>query len=331
MFENAGDLEKSIEQIETALIEGDLVRASAILEAVTSPTAIKNNRFQELVQRVRAVREDRESIKKTLVRAEHLLTNDDPDEAIPLFRKIVETSPDHPAARAGLQNARRKIEHRHRINQLIESIRRSRENEDYKSAREYCQEWLQLEPGNEQAQDILQGLDRTLGRDREVRVMINRGRELIDLERFEQAIGLLERIKDFDPGNTVGEELIAEALGRISRSDECLMAEKALDEAGRLLSRGHFEAAKRKLNMIENPSREIDTEITLLRSRIDNGLKMKETENTFFRRLMDAVGRDDIEDARVWLQMILELNPATEIIDVLQRELTPEVYGSLTC
>ncbi|MCD4653903.1 hypothetical protein K8T06_08190, partial [bacterium] len=191
MAKPSDEPDKIILQIEEALIRNDLVRASALMESISNRSLLSNNRLQELVRQIRLVQENRESLDRTLLKAEHLLENNDPDQAIPLFQRVIEASPDHSKARIGLQNSRRKIDYRHRINLFIETIRRAREKEDYRTAREYCSEWLQLDPENEKAREIFQDLDRLLNRDREVLVMKNRGSELIDLGRYQEAIDLL--------------------------------------------------------------------------------------------------------------------------------------------
>ncbi|HPQ38980.1 MAG TPA: tetratricopeptide repeat protein [bacterium] len=324
------DLERTIEQVETALMRGDLQRAAAIIEASGWTVADGNQRFRELVHRVRQALDGRENIQSTLEIAEHLLANDDPDQALRLFQKILDVSPDHRAARAGIQDARRKIDHRHSINVLIEKVRKSREDSDFGAAREYCREWLQLAPGDEQAASILQAVERSLKRSREVRVILNRGRELIDMARYQDAVDCLEGIHDLDPDCDTGLELIREAMKKMAQLDQIAMNKNIIDEVQRLIARGHFQQALKKLDSLEDVDGEFETDMQLLRRKSESGLLDRNTEETLRQRLLAALDSRDLEAARVWLDMIVNLNPATDVFDRLRREMDPNDYDNLT-
>lgn len=324
------ELDKTIEQIEAALIRGDLTRASAIIEASGWTRAVASERFRELVHRVRQALDGRKNIEVTLENAEHLLANDDPDQALVLFQKILEISPDHRAARAGVQDARRKIDHRHTLNILIDKVRKSREDGDLGAAREYCREWLQIAPGDDQATGILDTIERSLQRSRDVRVLLNRGQELIEFGRFQEAIDCLEKIHDLDPESDAGQDLIREAMQKMAQLDRIDTHRNTIDEVRRLIAGGHFQSALQRLDSLDDIDGEFETDCTLLRRKASEGLTDRQTEVSFTGRLENALKDKDFDNARVWLEMIVEINPATEIFDKLRRELDPEDYDNLT-
>jgi len=68
----------------------------------------------------------------------------------------------------------------------------------------------------------------------------------------------------------------------------------------------------------------------LLRRKSESGLLDRNTEETLRQRLLAALDSRDLEAARVWLDMIVNLNPATDVFDRLRREMDPNDYDNLT-
>ncbi len=100
-----------------------------------------------------------------------------------------------------------------------------------------------------------------------------------------------------------------------------------LDEASRLLELGHLDMALARLNDLEMQDQG-DSQI--LRRKIEREKEVRTTEKTMTLKLMDALARSDIESARMWLGMIWELNPRTEIFEILRKTLDHEHYQNLT-
>jgi len=330
MNNSPDDIDRLVQQIEEALLDKNLLKASAILESIPKTTAMANPQLQGLAVRINRVREDKANKQEQQQDAAHSLRNNDPDRAVSIFQNILKNEPNNSKALMGLQEARRKIDQRHAINLIISRIRKAREVGDLKTVREYCLEWLQLEPGSEKATEILLNMDRLLNRKREILVLANRGRELIDLGRFQEAIDLLEKVKDLDPDATDGLELIAEAVQEIKGENLIDGNRASLDEAQRLVARGHYESAMKKLQAIEDPDREFQVEITLLKRKAKNGIEMRETEKEMHEKLDAAMLENKIETAKTWLQMIRELNPETDVYEQLRLKLDPESYTELT-
>ncbi|MBN1296148.1 hypothetical protein JXA80_05160 [bacterium] len=332
MMPEPADIDRVLDQIEEALICGDLIRALANIDHFDPSVRLHNERLRELVHRVRVAQEDEDRTHIMLDQAIHLLENDDPDQALLLFQTIVDAFPDNREARAGIQEARRHLEHRHLVNILIQHVRESREAGDLNATREYCREWLQLEPGDETAVDILGSVEKSLTREREVRVLLHRGEELITRELYEEAIDVLDKIPDMDPGNTGALELIQVAMNHIQQTRNDSAVRSAVEEASRWIDRGHFRMAMDKLESIEasNSNGELRTDIAMLRRKAREGLLDRETEADLTEKLHVAVSRKNFHEARTWLGMIAEINPLSTIYDVLKRELSPDEYEDLT-
>jgi len=324
------ELEKITEQIEAALIRGDKRRASAIIDGCPQRFSTESSRFRELVHRVRQARDGRENIRAMLDQAEHLLANDDPDQAFTLFRKIIEISPDHRAARAGIQESRRKMDHRHTVNLLIGKVRKAREDGDLNAAREYCREWLQMEPENESAVSIMDTIQKGLARHRDVRVILNRGQELIELGRFPEALDCLEKVNDLDPDNKTGMELIRTVRRRMNQENRTADTRNVLDEVQRLIAREHYQSAITQLDTLDAEDGEFHADIALLRRKTRDGILDHQTETALAERLFYSLEKKDMDAARTWLEMIMNVNPDTEIFGILKQELDPEDYDDLT-
>ncbi len=77
---------------------------------------------------------------------------------------------------------------------LLDKIQRARESGDFLTARDYCREWLLIEPNSERAYEIMALLEAALGQEREDRVMMNRCRDLVLQNRYREALDLLDTL-----------------------------------------------------------------------------------------------------------------------------------------
>ncbi|MBN1879251.1 hypothetical protein JW823_03995 [bacterium] len=224
-------------------------------------------------------------------------------------------------------DAERRARQQQYIGSLIEKLQKAREAEDFYSARDFCREWLEIDPKAERAQEILVMIETTLNREREDRVALNHCQDLFLQQRYNEVIDLLDRLESGSPL-----DLEIRALhDRANQKIRAAVAENAginsLDEISRLLDHGHLDLARNRLSSLEMPE---EGDLQILRRKLDRALEVRSTEKSLTLKLHNALDNADIDSARNWLGMICELNPRTEIFDVLKKSLPPELYENLT-
>ncbi len=219
------------------------------------------------------------------------------------------------------------IDFQRQIGYLIEKIQKSRESGDLENARDFCLEWLRIEPDSERAGEILSIIDTALKQKHENLAAISRSRYLIQLKRYTEAMNLLNSLPD--EGNHIEEarelrELIAAEIRRQKIEKKSI---DVLDEISRLLDNGAYKEALHRLE--SNEIKDVN-EKKILKRKIDTAMEIHQTEQDLKNRLLDSLIHNDLEKARVWLGMIVELNPASGVFDELKKKLAPEMYQTLT-
>ena len=213
------------------------------------------------------------------------------------------------------------------IGALIEKIQKSREAGNMENARDFCLEWLRMEPDSERASEILSIIDTALKQKHENSVAISRSKYLIQMKQFTEAMNLLTSLPSDGDHVEESQELIELIDAEIKQQKIEQKYIGILDEISRLLDNRAFEEA---LHRLESEEINDTNEKRILKRKINTAIEFHRTEQDLKNRLLDSLVHNNLEKARVWLGMIAELNPATEIFDELKKKLDPEIYQNLT-
>lgn len=213
------------------------------------------------------------------------------------------------------------------IGLLIEKIQKARENGDLENARDYCLEWLKMEPDSERAGEILSLVDTTRNQERENLVIINRSKHLIQMKQYAEAMHLLETLPESCRHAPLAGELMDRITDDIKQQKMEKKSDHVLEEVSRLLENGNPEDA---LIRLENSGIQNSNEQKILRRKIDRAIEFRQMEKELKNRLLESLTHNDIEKARIWMGMIMELNPMSGIFEELRKDLDPERYENLT-
>jgi tetratricopeptide (TPR) repeat protein len=233
----------------------------------------------------------------------------------------------HPFAPIDSPSTANNAEIQHQIGLLTEKIQKARETGDLENARDYCLEWLKIEPDSERAGEILSGIDTTLNQEHENLVIINRSKYLVQMKLYAEAIHLLETLPVNCGQAADARELMEYINADIKQHKIEEKIDHVLEEVSRLLENGNPEDA---LMQLENSGIQNSNERQILKRKIDRAIEVHQTETELKTRLLESLTHHDIEKARVWLGMIMELNPMSGIFEELRKNLDPERYQTLT-
>jgi tetratricopeptide (TPR) repeat protein len=280
-----------LDQIESLLNENDVAKATAVIKEYRNEISLSNKRFQNLLVVLYSKRRDKEEAQ-----------NQSENQTIHYGNKRY-------------------------IGLLLDKIQTSRESGDFQTARDYCREWLGIDPDSERAKEVAKGIETSILQQREHLVALNRSKYFMELKMFQKALDLLESIPKESEFASAAEDLCNEINLAMREEKSGIEEYKIMDEITRLLDKDHLEAA---MELLENVKEDDSYELGLLRTKIERAIENQKIETDLSGRLWDSLENKDMDKARIWLGMIVELNPNTLILKELSKNLDYPVYENLT-
>jgi hypothetical protein len=291
------EIDRMLDRVESLLLDGKFEHARTVLLNSKDQIPLIHQRFRDLLCRV------------------------------DVSEKTEQNSPDSIGSADKINEGRRKIEASRLIGALVDGIQKARETGDYQTAVDLCKEWLRIEPDSERANEILGLMVTLLDSERESLLTLNQTKELIAQNQIKKALELLETFHFEETHLSMVAELTEEAKKKLVESKFDQKNQDDIEYILRYLDNDQPEIAMARFRSSGNQN---TSEMKILKRKIDAAIEIQATEVTFLQRLCDAIDRCDIESARVWLGMICELNPKTDVFDTLRKKLDPELYENLT-
>ncbi len=280
-----------LDQIESLLNENDVGRATSLIKEYRNEISLSNKRFQSLLVTLYSKRRKKEeTIDQT-------------------------------------QNQTIHYGNQRHIGLLLDKIQKARETGDFQTAKDYCHEWLSIEPDSERAKEIAEVVETALVEKRNHLVILNRSKFFTELKMYQKALDLLELIPQDSEYSGTAKSMTDEINLLIKKESSEIEASKILDEVTRLLEKDHLDSAFQILNGVSDDN---SNEIRMIRSKIERAIENRKTEEELVARLWDTLRKKDLNKSRIWLGMISDLNPGSGVFDDLRKKLDHQLFENLT-
>jgi tetratricopeptide (TPR) repeat protein len=314
---NSQSDQNTLELVKKALLQNDLARAAAILQNFHDAGLIDNPEINELYHTITQTYSALERIQSLSQAGARALDNGDGERALELFSQVLELSPDHEKARAGLQGAKKYCEWRENVARALHEAHQARAAGDYDTAREKCMEVLRLAPNNDVAQDFLVELNHWVDKRKQAWQLVQMGKRLFSEKKYSEAIQVWESITGIDQSFSEGIELIESAKIEIEKSDRETRAATLLRDAQRAYDIGRYAAV---LDIMKDfpDSTSLSIDSALLMRKTKDALDTRALGEDLEKKINALLQAGNTEEARKMYVLLLQVAPQSKLIDELR-------------
>ncbi len=318
--------EHTLKQVEHALMNHDLNRASMMVSRLQAGSEDIDNTLKNLQNRIQKAKSSAETLETSFTEGVRALEHNELETAAENFREILAMAPDHAKARELLQTTTRQQDKRDQISLNLDQAHDARCRGDYETARELCQDILNISSDHESAMQFLKDLEEWISRRRQAQILVAQGDKLFRLKDYSKAIKIWESISDIDPSFNEGRELIKQAELALCEEENSHQAESMLRKAQQYLDSGRYPAVIEILESFPDdvPSK-LDASIMLRKAK--DGLETHKLMESLANEIVICIENGQFREANARFSMMLDIDSNAPIIADIQTRLNNAESG----